>query len=60
MSDEDKQAPYYCPGCGRRWDFLTECHGMSAAAPHPAIVVVSTDELNEDPEHHTPAPPSEG
>lgn len=55
-------APFYCPGCGRRWNFLTECEGMNRSAPHPPIEVVSTDELREgaDPEKHTPAPDSLG
>lgn len=53
-ADED---PFYCPGCGRRHKFMTECRGMSATAPHPPILVVSTDELDGDPADHTPAPP---
>lgn len=64
---EATEAPYYCPGCGRRWNFATECRGMTAAAPHPPIEVVSTDELKKsgkhahgDPEKHTPAPDSPG
>lgn len=52
--------PFYCPGCGRRWNFQTECVGLTAATPHPPIEVVSTDELNDDSEEgrakHTPAP----
>lgn len=55
---EATDAPFYCPGCGRRWKFMTECRGMNLAAPHPPIEVVSTDELTGDPEHHTPAPDS--
>lgn len=53
-------APFYCPGCGRRWNFPTECNGMSPAAPHAPIEVVSTDELDGDPEKHTAAPATEG
>lgn len=54
--------PYYCPGCGRRWNYMTDCTGMNAAVPHPPIEVVSTDELAEgaDPEDHTPAPATNG
>lgn len=50
--------PFYCPGCGKRWKFLTECRGMTNAAPHPPILVISTDELSGDPANHTPAPDS--
>lgn len=47
---------FYCPGCGRLYDYLTECKG-GEEAPHPAIQVVSTDELKTgDPAKHTPAP----
>lgn len=42
--------PFYCPGCGRRWNYMTECSGMNANAPHAPIEVVSTDELNGEPE----------
>jgi hypothetical protein len=51
---------YYCPGCGRRWKFLTECRGQSAAAPHQPILVVDTAELDGDPADFTPAPASLG
>lgn len=51
--------PFYCPGCGKRFKFLAECHGQTPAAPHPAILVVSTDELDGDPANHTAAPASE-
>jgi hypothetical protein len=47
--------PYYCPGCGLQYNYQRECTGK-AEAPHPAIDVISTDELNGDPEHHTAAP----
>ena len=50
------EEPYYCPGCGRRYTYMTECRGKSDAAPHPPIVVVSTGELAGDPADHTPAP----
>lgn len=58
---ESKQShPFYCPGCGRRWNYPTECRGQSDTAPHPPIEVVSTDELDsDDPEDHTAAPASE-
>lgn len=57
---EATDAPFYCPGCGRRWKFMTECRGMNPSTPHPPIEVVSTDELSGDPENHTPAPASDG
>ena len=48
--------PYYCPGCGARYNYQRECTGR-AEAPHSPIEVVSTDELNSDsPDDHTPAP----
>jgi predicted RNA-binding Zn-ribbon protein involved in translation (DUF1610 family) len=50
------ESPFYCPGCGRRWNYRTECAGQSAGTPHPPIEVISTDELSGDPEKHTPAP----
>lgn len=53
-----RDAPYYCPGCGRRYKYMTECVGMTREAPHQPIEVVSTDELNGDPANHTPAPPT--
>lgn len=55
--DTEPEPPeYYCPGCGRRFSFMTECRGRDEA-PHPAILVVNTDELDGDPEDHTAAPP---
>lgn len=64
MSDEfdtpvvhSDEPPYYCPGCGKRYNYQRECTGRGEA-PHPAIDVVSTDELHGDPAHHTPAPAS--
>lgn len=53
---EVQSHPFYCPGCGRRWNFLTECRGQNTASPHPPIEVVSTDELTGDPSELTPAP----
>lgn len=60
--DTEATDPYYCPGCGRRYGYQTECRGMSAATPHPPIEVVSTDELKKgaDTDKHTPAPDSPG
>ena len=47
---------HYCPGCGKLYKREAECVG-SPAAPHPAIEVVSTDELKSgDPTQHTAAP----
>lgn len=56
-SDEKvgQEFPYYCPGCGRRWNYQTECVG-TPTAPHAPIEVISTDELDGDPEKHTAAP----
>lgn len=54
--DEVNQHDYYCPGCGKLYDYRRECTG-SGVAPHPPIDVVSTDELKAgDPSKHTPAP----
>lgn len=50
-----QEHPWYCPGCGRKYDYRRECVGK-AEAPHPPIEVVSTDELNGPPEGHTAAP----
>lgn len=48
--------PFYCPGCGRRYGYQRECTGRGEA-PHPAIEVVSTDELHgDDTSKHTAAP----
>lgn len=47
--------PFYCPGCGRLYDYQRECKGGDTT-PHPAIDVVSTDELRGDPANHTAAP----
>lgn len=59
MTDETQEAPFYCPGCGRRWNYPTACQG-TGTAPHPAIEVVSTDELkSDDPADHTAAPRSD-
>lgn len=53
---EPQSHPFYCPGCGRRWNYPTECRGASESAPHAPIEVVSTDELDGDPEKLTAAP----
>lgn len=55
----EQSHPFYCPGCGRRWNYQTECRGLSDTQPHAPIEVVSTDELNGNPENHTPAPSGE-
>lgn len=53
---EVNQHDFYCPGCGRLYDRERECTGRGEA-PHPAIEVVSTDELKgEDTSKHTKAP----
>lgn len=55
MADLAKHS-HYCPGCGKLYDFPTECTGPIAAG-HPPILVVATTEVTEgDPSAHTPAP----
>lgn len=63
MADEttaadEKEAAYYCPGCGARSDAKGTCTG-TAEKPHQATEFVSTKELAGDSEKHTPAQPSE-
>lgn len=41
--------PYYCPSCGRTWDYLRECEGRPEAPHHPDLVV-STDEVTNRPD----------
>jgi hypothetical protein len=53
-----EDAPFYCPGCGKRVQYQQQCTG-TPAAPHQPIEVVSTDELSGDPEKFTAAPSSE-
>lgn len=50
---ELEEAPFYCPGCGLRYNYQRECVGRGEA-PHKPIEVVSTDELQGD--EHTAAP----
>jgi len=52
--DEEPEAPFYCPGCGRRYQREGECTG-TGEQPHQPIEVVSTDELSGE-EGHTAAP----
>lgn len=55
-AEEIAQHAFYCPGCGALYDRERECRGRGEA-PHPAIDVVSTDELKgDDPSKHTAAP----
>jgi hypothetical protein len=54
--DAPEDDPYYCPGCGARYEYRQKCLGMSPEHPHPPIEVVSTDELKGDPSGFTPAP----
>jgi hypothetical protein len=59
---------YYCPACGRRYDYRRECNG-TPEKPHQATEVVSTAELQDQPvrdvagnilsHNHTPALASE-
>ena len=54
--DEGEKRPeFYCPGCGRTYDYRQQCTG-SPEAPHPPIEVVSTAELDGDPSEFTAAP----
>jgi hypothetical protein len=54
-------APFYCPGCGRPFQYEGECTGASLASPHPPVQTVSTEELHgDDTEAHTAAPATEG
>jgi len=53
---EIEEHSFYCPGCGALYNRERECIGR-LEAPHPAIEVVSTDELKgDDPSRHTEAP----
>lgn len=56
--DEEKDAPYYCPGCGIRGQYPQKCEGKPEA-PHPPIEMVSTAELSGDPDQITRAPSTE-
>lgn len=49
----DGEKEFYCPGCGRRYEYRRECTG-SAEAPHSPIEVIPTAELQGD--EHTAAP----
>lgn len=52
---EVAQHSHYCPGCGRLFDYQQKCQGRPEA-PHPAIEVVSTDELKSGDETQHTAP----
>lgn len=55
-AEELSQHDFYCPGCGRLYDYRRECSGRGEA-PHPPLEVVSTDELKQDDtSKHTAAP----
>lgn len=47
---------HYCPGCGRLYDFPTECTGPTEAGHKPILVVATTELTEGDPSTHTPAP----
>jgi len=55
-TESPKDAPFYCPGCGRRFQYQQQCTGKPES-PHPPIEVVSTDELSGD--NPTAAPSTE-
>jgi len=55
---ENKDAPFYCPGCGLRYNYQQQCSGKPES-PHPPLEVVSTDELSGDPDKQTAAPSTE-
>lgn len=50
------QNSHYCPGCGELGTYPQKCTGPKGGHPHPAIEMVSTDELGGDPQDHTAAP----
>lgn len=53
---EVAQHDYYCPGCGRLYDYRQKCVG-TGDQPHQPTEVVSTDELKSgDTSKHTAAP----
>jgi hypothetical protein len=54
--EKKDDAPFYCPGCGKRVQYQQQCTGKPES-PHPPIEVVSTDELKGD--EHTAAPSTE-
>jgi hypothetical protein len=54
-TESQKDAPFYCPGCGKRGGYAQQCTGKPES-PHPVIEMVSTDELSGDPENFTKAP----
>lgn len=57
--DELRDYEFYCPGCGALSHYPRACTGRGEA-PHPAIEVVSTEEIKganaTDAEKHTAAP----
>jgi hypothetical protein len=67
---EIESSPYYCCVCGKTSPYLRECVGPRGAN-HPPVVVVSTKELQGEPDplskdahaewaaQHTPAPTTE-
>jgi hypothetical protein len=55
-TESRKDAAYYCPGCGLRYEYPQKCTGKPES-PHPPIEVVSTDELSGD--NPTAAPSTE-
>lgn len=54
-TDEAKNLKFYCPGCGAQSDTEDTCTGKPEAG-HAPIGMVSTKELDGDPEKHTAAP----
>lgn len=67
VATERNDAPYYCPGCGKRGNYPQKCTGRPES-PHPEIEMVDTTELaydhNPDAKpgeqgYHTPAPDTE-
>jgi len=53
-TESPKDAPYYCPGCGLRYQYQQKCTGKPES-PHPPIEVVSTDEIGTDKETAAPS-----
>jgi len=51
-----KAAKFYCPACGKPSDLEIDCTGGTGDFSHEPVPVVSTKELDGDPEDHTAAP----
>lgn len=43
--DRTVEEDYYCPACGRKYNYPQKCTGGPANGYHPPVEVVSTDEI---------------